>query len=216
MAIPAKLRNPPGLSVYISRQTRKLCAEQGIVKLRSDKSEMGRISSEGDEARAIETKGGGHPFSPRKILVPVDFSKCSGAAVEHAMALCKAFHARLTLLHVVEPAVHGDNYVTVGSSLDPLNQNLVEAAHEKLDQYARKTAGEEAHVETLVRIGRAYSEIPDTAEALGADLIVVGSCGTAGMNTSLLGSTAERVVRHAPCPVLTVRCAPPPHSLRHT
>jgi nucleotide-binding universal stress UspA family protein len=145
----------------------------------------------------------------------VDFSKCSGAAVEHAVALCKVFHARLTLLHVVEPAVHGDNYVTAAASLDPLNQNLVEVAREKLDHYAQESVGGEAPADVLVRLGRAHSEIPDTAEALGADLIVVGSCGTSQMKSTLLGSTAERVVRHAPCPVLTVRCVPPPHSLRH-
>jgi universal stress protein A len=57
----------------------------------------------------------------------------------------------------------------------------------------------------LSRMGRAHSEIPDTAKALGADLIVMGTHGYTGLKHMLLGSTAERVVRQAPCPVLTVR-----------
>lgn len=159
---------------------------------------------------------GGQSFAPKKILVPVDFSNCSSAAVEHARALCRVFHARLVLLHVVEPAVHGENYVTAVTSQDPMNHNQVEAAREKLDQYARETLGEEALVDTLVRIGRAHSEIPDTAEALGADLIVVGTCGNGGLKPGVLGSTVERVVRHSPCPVLTVRCQSLPHFVRHS
>ena len=216
MANTAKLENRTGLSFNIRLHTENWFVEQGIVKLRSDKNETARISSEGDEAGAVEEKANRPAFAPRRILVPVDFSKCSGSAVEHALALCRVFQARLTLLHVVEPAVHGDNYVTMAASGDPLNHNLLETAREKLDHYAHKIGAEETRVDALVRIGHAYSEIPDTAEALGADLIVIGSCGTAAMKTTLLGSTAERVVRHGPCPVLTVRCAPPPHSLRHS
>jgi len=159
---------------------------------------------------------GGHKFAPRKVLVPVDFSKCSGAAVEHALALCKAFQARLTLLHVVEPIVHGDNYVSLGTSLDPLNQSIVEEAREKLEGFVREAMGQDAEAETLVRIGHAFSEIPDTAEALGSDLIVIGTCGTAGLKPGILGGTVERVVRHAPCPVLAVRCEALPHSVRHS
>jgi nucleotide-binding universal stress UspA family protein len=60
-------------------------------------------------------------------------------------------------------------------------------------------------MEILVRIGHAHSEIPDTASALNVDLIVMGTHGYAGLKHVLLGSTTERVVRHAACPVLTVR-----------
>ena len=149
----------------------------------------------------------GKHFVPRKILVPVDFSGCSGAVLQHALDLGNAFQARITVLHVVEPALHAGNYVSVDGGLDPLNHDLVEAARAKLQQFARETAGQKIQVDTLVRFGRAYSEIPDTAEALGADLIVVGICGRTSRNPAALGSTVDRVVRHSSCPVLTVRCA---------
>jgi universal stress protein A len=216
MANTAKLGEGATSNFSIRLHANYWFVEQGIVKLRSDKSETSRISSAGASPESVEEEANFPAFAPSRILVPVDFSKCSTAAVEHARALCRVFQARMTLLHVVEPAVHGDNYVTTVASLDPLNRNLVEMAREKLDQYARKTVGEGTRYDTLVRIGHAYSEIPDTAEALGAELIVVGTCGTSGVKTTLLGSTADRVVRHANCPVLTVRCTPPPYSLRHT
>jgi len=154
------------------------------------------------------------PFSPKKILVPVDFSRCSGSAFQHALALAGSFQARLTLLHVVEPAAHVDNYVTVEGGGESLNQNLVEMARERLEQFVRGIAGEEDGIDSLVRIGRAHSEISDTAQALGSELIVVGTCGRNGGKPTSLGSTVEWVVCHASCPVLTVRCpvaCPPEH-----
>jgi nucleotide-binding universal stress UspA family protein len=79
--------------------------------------------------------------------------------------------------------------------LDP--NNLTEAEQKAKDN--------ERSIETLVRMGRAQSEIPDTAKAIGADLIVLGTHGYSGPKHALLGGTAERVVRQAACPVLTVR-----------
>jgi nucleotide-binding universal stress UspA family protein len=145
------------------------------------------------------------PLHPRKILVPVDFSDCSAHALEYALALAAQFQARLVLLHVVEPAVLSDNYMSVSSILDDSNQALVEAGKERLQALGRKTAAGREPVETLVRLGRAHSEISDTARAMGVDLIVIATHGYKGLKHVLLGSTTERVVRHASCPVLVVR-----------
>jgi nucleotide-binding universal stress UspA family protein len=141
----------------------------------------------------------------KQILVPIDFSGCSLRAMEYALALALPLGAKLTLLHVVEPAVYQQSYLGVTPPLEETNQNLVEAGRERLAALGRKRIGNRLRSDALVRIGRAHSEIPDTAKALSVDLIVMGTHGYTGLKHVLLGSTTERVVRHAPCPVLTVR-----------
>ena len=145
----------------------------------------------------------------KQILVPIDFSDCSLRALDLASTIALPFGAKLTLLHVVEPGVYQQSYFGVTPPLEESNQNLVEAGRERLSALGRKRIGHRLRTESLVRIGRAHSEIPDTASALSADLIVMGTHGYTGLKHVLLGSTAERVVRHAPCPVLTVRLPAP-------
>jgi nucleotide-binding universal stress UspA family protein len=145
----------------------------------------------------------------KQILVPIDFSDCSFRALEYALALASPLGAKLTLLHVVEPAVYQQSYLGVTPPVEETNQNLLEAGRERLAALARKRIGSRLRSESLVRIGRAHSEIPDTAKALNADLIVMGTHGYTGLKHVLLGSTTERVVRHASCPVLTVRLPGP-------
>jgi nucleotide-binding universal stress UspA family protein len=139
----------------------------------------------------------------RRILVAVDFSDCSGVALDYADALAADVQARLIFLHVIEPAVHLQN--DLNPALADPNQRTVEAAQKRLAVIAQKREGRCRQIDVLVRIGRAYSEITDTARAMAADLIVVGTHGFNGVENPLMGSTAERVVRHAPCPVLIVR-----------
>jgi nucleotide-binding universal stress UspA family protein len=141
------------------------------------------------------------------ILVPIDFSDCSAAALDYALALAQKLESKIMLLHIVEPAAYPENYLLTPATLDEANQNLMAAGREKLATLEQKAKGHERSIETLVRMGRAQSEIPDTAKAIGADLIVLGTHGYSGPKHALLGGTAERVVRQAPCPVLTVRHA---------
>jgi nucleotide-binding universal stress UspA family protein len=143
-------------------------------------------------------------LSLKHILVPVDFSLSSIRALEYAMEFARQFGARLTLLHVVEPALYPDSHLKAPVA-EETNQNLLQAARERLEEFRVDKVREIVPAETLVRMGRAYSEIPDTAKALGADLVVVGTSGHPGLKQVVMGSTAERVVRNAPCPVLTVR-----------
>jgi nucleotide-binding universal stress UspA family protein len=143
----------------------------------------------------------------RRILVPIDFSDCSLLALDYATALGHQFESKVILLHVVEPAVHQDNYFGVTSPMDDNNQSLVEAGRARLAALAQKHSERGGQTESLVRVGRAHSEITDTARAMAADLIVVGTHGSNSREQLLIGSTAERLVRQAPCPVLTVRFA---------
>jgi nucleotide-binding universal stress UspA family protein len=140
----------------------------------------------------------------KAILVPIDFSDCSLRALDYASALARKFHARLILLHVVEPAIYPDNYLINSATLDEANRNLIAAAREQLSKVEQRSAIQGLVAETLVRIGRAQSDISDTANATGADLIVMGAHGNSGLKQPLLGGTAERVMRHSSCPVLTV------------
>jgi nucleotide-binding universal stress UspA family protein len=137
--------------------------------------------------------------------VPTDFSQCSLQAVEYAAELARALGSKLILLHVAEPSIYAEHLLQVSPAADDLNQNLVEKSRERLQAIGRGKTADCAPDQVLVRLGHAHSEITDTAKALGADLIVLGTHGNSSLTHESLGSTAERVVRQAFCPVLTVR-----------
>lgn len=148
-----------------------------------------------------------HAFSSQslsRILVPLDFSECSLGALQYAAWFARRLHLKLILLHVVEPAVYQDNYFGISSAAEQANRKLVEAARKQLTAVAKQSLSPDVEIEALVRIGHPHSEIPETARALGADLLVLGTHGSAALHPFSMGSTAERVVRVAPCPVLTV------------
>jgi nucleotide-binding universal stress UspA family protein len=111
---------------------------------------------------------------------------------------------KLILLHVVEPSVYQDSYFGISAAAERANQKLVEAARKRLSIVAKQCVPPDLEVEPLVRIGHPHSEIPDTAKALAVDLLVLGTHGSTALHQFSMGSTAERVVRVAPCPVLTV------------
>jgi nucleotide-binding universal stress UspA family protein len=140
-----------------------------------------------------------------RILVPTDFSSESKKAVEYALAFARRFGASITLLHVVElktcAADFGYGPVTIQiSSKEKLKQ-----AKAKLNLLGRKMIGNKLLAETLALSGTAYFEITEAAKALQTDLIIMGTHGDAPKEITPMGSTAERVVRHAHCPVFVVR-----------
>ncbi|MCU0772638.1 MAG: universal stress protein [Verrucomicrobia bacterium] len=139
------------------------------------------------------------------LLVPVDFSACSVKAADYAVAFAQQFQAGIVLLHVVEPMVYPENYMTIPAVSDDINGSLMKAAEDKLAAQRQRMGVGRLDVKVMTRLGRPYVEIAEVAKDLGADLIVLGTHGHTGWKHVLLGSTAERVVRHAPCPVLTVR-----------
>ena len=140
----------------------------------------------------------------KRILVPVDFSESSIRALDYALSLGAKLSARVTLLHVVEPAVSAQNHA-MPMALDETNRILVEACRERLAAIAAKKLAHAAAVDqSIVRLGHPHSEITDTAKALGVDMIVVGIHSATELKQMSLGGTAERVVRRAACPVLIV------------
>ena len=141
----------------------------------------------------------------RRILVPLDFSNLSLHALDVAAPLARDLDARLFLLSVIEPPAYpGGLEATILATPDC---ELVEYAESELPKIARRFVPPEVHLTVLVERGRAFEVITRVAQEMNIDLIVLASHGRTGLDRILLGSTAERVVRHAPCPVYVVRQA---------
>lgn len=142
-----------------------------------------------------------------RILVPTDFSTTADAALEYAFALAERFGASLQLLHVLE-----DPFVTDGmaaeayiSEAPALRSAMLQDAQERLRHRAAPREAAGMHIDTEVLFGHGARTIAEYAAERGIDLIVIGTHGRTGFAHLLLGSVAERLVRTAPCPVLTVR-----------
>jgi nucleotide-binding universal stress UspA family protein len=140
----------------------------------------------------------------KRILVPTDFSDPSQEALGTAMAFAERFGATLDLVHVAVEATYAlPPPLDVASLPIDIGASLERAAVGLAAEEARvREAGIACDSATLV--GRADREIVARARSTGADLIVMGTHGRSGLAHALLGSNAERVVQHAPCPVLIV------------
>ena len=145
------------------------------------------------------------PFRLKRILVPIDFSECSRNALVYGLRFAQQFGGQLLLVHVVEPMIVPENMLMAVPELPEAGGNLVNEAQARLAQLAKKEIPAEVKTEVAVRVGRPYHEIIEAAKAEAVDLIVIATHGYTGLKHVFLGSTAERVVRHATCPVLTVR-----------
>jgi nucleotide-binding universal stress UspA family protein len=138
----------------------------------------------------------------KMILVPVDFSSHSERALKLALELAKALGARVHVFHCFQVLVGGR--APLGSTgLDP---KLREDAQASLEQWVGglEKAGVSVEAELLPRPYPSEA-ILDAAQKTHPDLIVMGTRGTSGLKHIFLGSVAERVVREAPCPVVTVK-----------
>lgn len=136
----------------------------------------------------------------RTLLVTTDFSTNSAVAIQPALAIAQKFGARIVLVHVLEaPGVDAGH--------DPRDafRGLADMAREQLEEFGGREIGEKVPWTPDVAVGPADLAITDAAQRHGADLIVVATHGRTGVLHLLLGSVAERVVRTATCPVLTVR-----------
>lgn len=142
-------------------------------------------------------------FAVNRILVPLDFSERAHKALTYAVALAAKTKAKITLLHVLEPV-----YASADPGLTYFPQQTAmehKANIQRMRLIAAKFIPKNHFDKAVVRTGVPYNEIADTAKKLHTDLIVIATHGRTGLGHVLMGSTAERVVRHASCPVLTVR-----------
>jgi nucleotide-binding universal stress UspA family protein len=138
------------------------------------------------------------------VLVPTDFSHDAEGAARAVRTLFGGDGARLTLLHAYHLPIEYTAYGTIPTSI-PFHADVAAVADEKLAEAAAALAGEAHPVDTVVKEGYPPEIIVDTARDLAVDLIAMGTHGRTGLRHLLLGSNAERVIEHAPCPVLTVR-----------
>jgi nucleotide-binding universal stress UspA family protein len=140
----------------------------------------------------------------RRILVPTDFSPPSHAALDMAIELGRRFGAEITLMHAhqVPSYLYPEGMMPVSADiLADLERSIVA----ELGRLAAFASAAGVPAATRHAIGIAVDEIVRAASELPADLIVMGTHGRTGLRHALLGSVAEKVVRRAPCPVLTVR-----------
>ncbi len=137
-----------------------------------------------------------------RILVPVDFSESSRKALQYAVAFAQQFGAEILLLHVLEPAPPQIEIMEAVLT----DTTFREEATLELSQWQREAVSLSRAVKAVVRNGTAPDqEIVRAAEEDDIDLIIMGNHGRMGLARVFIGSTAEKVVRRAPCPVLVIR-----------
>jgi nucleotide-binding universal stress UspA family protein len=146
----------------------------------------------------------------RSILVPTDFSECGNYALSCAASLARTFKASIICVHVIEPIVPTVGYSGMSEPLPiaDISEQLEDSAERELPKLAECEECAGLDVEELIVHGEAASEIVQVAKERDVDLIVISSHGRTGLGRILFGSTAEAVVRHAPCPVLVVKPEP--------
>lgn len=142
---------------------------------------------------------------PRHILVPLDFSPESTRALKSALQLAGRCAATVTLIHVVEAIYYFHDFGYGPVRRQRPNEGGVRQARQRLQVLRRRYAAPTLTCKVVIKSGRAFDQIVKAAEELDVDLIVMPTRGFTQHGAGEIGSTAERVVRHAPCPVLTVR-----------
>ena len=139
-----------------------------------------------------------------RILCPTDFSKFSFRAADYAVALAKHYDGNVHFLHVIpEVLMHPDQYLYVAQPVYPAPE-LREKARDRLDAFVALSHAENVRTEFSVKEGAPAPVILEAAESQNADLICLGTHGREGFERLVLGSVAEKVLRKAKCPVLTV------------
>ena len=140
----------------------------------------------------------------RKILVPTDFSAPAIKALHYAVSFAEQFDAKISLLHV-SPTPYYTAELGGFPTMVPAEPPPTEVVKKRLESEIELRVPPSARGKAIVRIGPAFDEICKAAQSMSADLIIISTHGHSGWTRALLGSTAERVVRHATCPVLVVR-----------
>jgi nucleotide-binding universal stress UspA family protein len=143
----------------------------------------------------------------KAILVATDFSDCAGAAFETAKSLAQRFEAKLILLHVIQQSVMARVAEHLKVKPDSLLPEFRKEAQRQLDAFLKERGRGSLEVTSMVTVGIPFQEIAVIARDLAADLIVMGGYGRSGrgpIEEVFFGSTAEKVVRLLPCPVLCV------------
>ena len=139
----------------------------------------------------------------KTLLVPTDFSQNSTRAVQYAKTLSQIFHSKVILLHVIIPVAAPD---LVYGPMAWDEGKAIQASKKRLEKCVEEAKFEKSiPVQTLVKMGHPTQVITELSKSLKVDMLIISTHGHTGLKHLLLGSVVERVIRHAPCPVLVVR-----------
>ena len=146
---------------------------------------------------------------PERILWPTDFSELSIFGGQYALGLAQFFGAELHIIHVIPPPISPDVSLVVPAEVPVTvaEPEIVEASEDALKKLVAEHFPGYDKIVTNVFFGAPWPGVCDYAKENNIDLIVVTTHGRTGLSHVLIGSTAERIVQHAPCPVLTVKDA---------
>ncbi|HET6367884.1 MAG TPA: universal stress protein [Pseudomonadales bacterium] len=141
-----------------------------------------------------------------RIVVPTDLSDCAEEAWKVAQRVAETLQSELVLVHVfVTPPIYGDPLRISADKTWEAYEKARQWVAEALDKTATQAKDKGVTVRPVMLTGSPAQEIVDLARSEQADLVIMGTHGRGGMSRVLLGSVADRVIRLAPCPVLTVR-----------
>lgn len=143
------------------------------------------------------------PFE--RILVAIDFSENSTYAFDCALMLARQFNARLTVVHVINEPIDLRGFYVPHISFEQLEKEIEAGAAEMMEEFCKEKLGDYPNHDSSIVTGIPYEEIIRKARELDASLVVVGTHGRTGLDHIIFGSTAARVVRSSPCPVLSIR-----------
>ena len=141
----------------------------------------------------------------KKVLVPIDFSDYSKSALKYAVNFAKSFNADMILIYVVEPVIYPPDFSMGQIAMPSITTEWDDRAKDELAKLAKNEITGVNSVKTVIKTGKPFVEIIETAKEEDVDLIIIATHGHSGVEHILFGSTAEKVVRKAPCPVLTLR-----------
>ncbi len=158
----------------------------------------------GEKELLPKVKTPGKQWPVRNILAPVDFSEQSGLGLDYAVQFSRAAGARLTLMHVISipPGSSSPRYVP--HDVSALRARERSAARVRMDELVQSMVFGRVPYQTLIAEGSAAWAVVEAAQKRKTDLIIISTDGRKGVRRIFLGSTAEQVVRHGPCPVLVV------------
>jgi nucleotide-binding universal stress UspA family protein len=142
----------------------------------------------------------------KKILVPTDFSDCSKKAMDYALSLAKEFKSEVLILHVIDTRGYETAAIYNLGPMEEARKAVQKMSQEMMANFLKEKGIDESRIgDKIILEGAPFIEIIRVAREKEVDLIVIGTHGRTGVSHILFGSVAEKVVRKAPCPVLTVK-----------